>query len=301
MIQAFLDYYSKAKMMQSLKYEGGSFTEEEVNDDLVWNIPIYDVVHRKYASFSSLLEALYLGEKDPKANGAYFNNVSGKIQANDFIVLCYLFRLCGSGINYKPKVSTPIGSHGFGNFWIVDELLKGEVNSKKWIDNIPQDKFCDCKGYLLPMIKGGLRNFIKNESLELIDFVMEFATSNACVGIKKIVDHGNSWLLSKGYKRQNFVLTAFAMDLAEYFPELVDRDSDTYVGSNAKKCLKMILPELSHDAALRHLCYVTSNVSKPYDMEDVACDFIRYINNYQSSHHIEMNKGIVYKNNIKTK
>jgi hypothetical protein len=301
MIQAFLDYYSKAQMMQSLKYEGGSFTEEEVNDELVWNVPIYDVVHRKYASFSSLLEALYLGEKDPKGNGVYFNNASEKIQAQDFIVLCYLFRLCGSGINYKPKVSTPIGSHGFGNFWIVDQLLKGEVNSQKWIDNIPQDKFCDCKGYLLPMIKGGLRNFIRNESLDLIDFIMEFATSNSCVGIKKIVDHGNKWLLSKGYQRQNFVLTAFAMDLAEYFPELVDRDSDTYVGSNAKKCLKMILPELSHDAALRHLCYVTNNVSKPYDMEDVACDFIRYINNYQSSHHIDMNNGIVYKNNINVK
>lgn len=301
MIQAFLDYYSKAQMMQSLKYEGGSFTEEEVNDDLVWNVPIYDVVHRKYASFSSLLEALHLGEKDPKNNGLYFDKVHGKINKQDFIILCYLFRLCGSGINYKPKVSTPIGSHGFGNFWIVNELLNGEIDSKKWIDNIPQDKFCDCKGYLLPMIKGGLRNFIKNESLELIDFIMEFATSNACVGIKKIVDQGNNWLLSKGHKRQNFVLTAFAMDLAEYFPELVDRDSDTYVGSNAKKCLKMILPELSHDAALRHLCYITSNVSKPYDMEDVACDFIRYINNYQSTHHIANNKGIVYKNNIKSK
>ena len=37
MIQAFLDYYSKAKMMQSLKYEGGNFTEKDIDDDDNYN------------------------------------------------------------------------------------------------------------------------------------------------------------------------------------------------------------------------------------------------------------------------
>ena len=89
------------------------------------------------------------------------------------------------------------------------------------------------------------------------------------------------------------------MDMAEYFPQLVNQNSDVYVGSNARKCLKLILPKMKHDAALRHLCDITYDVSKPYDMEDVACDFIRYIENFQSPDHIEYNKGIVYKNNIK--
>ena len=297
MINTFLEYYKKAKMMQEHKFEGASYTKEDIDDDLIWNVPIYDVVNRKYAAFSSLLEALVHKEKDPKGNGINF--IKNNISKDHFIDLCYLFRLCGSGINYKPKTDNePWGTHGFGNFWIV-ELLRNDIsNVPEWKYFMPDDKFCDVKGYLLPMIKGGLRNFIQNEYIYLVYHIKNFIKTNNKVGIKQVVDEGNKYLLSKGFKRQNFVLTAFAMDLAEYFPEYVDRDSDVYVGSNAKKCLKLILPNMKQDDALRYLCEITGNYSKPYDMEDVACDFIRYINNFQSVDHIKMNNNITYTNNV---
>ena len=61
----------------------------------------------------------------------------------------------------------------------------------------------------------------------------------------------------------------------------------------------MILPDMKGDnKKLRHLCEISNNHSKPYDMEDVACDFIRYIENFQSDHHIKLNHGKIYKNNI---
>lgn len=296
MINCFLEYYRKAKMMQEHKFEGASYTKEDIDDDLIWHVPIYDVVNRKYAAFSSLLEALVHKEKDPKGNGIHF--VKNNISKEDFIDLCYLFRLCGSGINYKPKVDEPWGTHGFGNFWIVD-LLRNDISDRnQWLYFLPEDKFCDVKGYLLPMIKGGLRNFIVNESMYLLYHIKDFINKSNKVGIKDIVDHGNDWLRERGYMRQNFVLTAFAMDLAEYFPDQVDRESDVYIGSNAKKCLKLILPDMKQDKALRYLCDVTGNYSKPYDMEDVACDFIRYIDNFQSQDHILMNNNITYKNNV---
>ena len=274
----FLQYYQKAKKMQELKFENIQWNESDVDDDLVWNIPIYDVVNRKYAAFSSLLEAIKKQENDPKGNGKYFIK-SKEIKNIDFITLCYLFRLCGSGINYVPKKDLPFNTHGFGNFWIVDLLKDGITDSYIWINNLPDNKFCDVKGYLLPMIKGGLNNFIKNESIDLVNNIYNYIIKEK-VGIKDVVDYGNSYLLKKGYKRQNFVLTAFAMDLAEYFPDIVDRDSDVYVGSNAKKCLKLILPNLKED------------------MEDVACDFIRYLDNFQSEDHIKLNNGIKYRNNV---
>lgn len=292
----FLQYYQKAKKMQELKFENIQWNESDVNDDLVWNIPIYDVVNRKYAAFSSLLEAIKKQENDPKGNGKYFIK-SKEIKNIDFIALCYLFRLCGSGINYIPKKDLPFNTHGFGNFWIVDLLKDGITDSNIWIDNLPDNKFCDVKGYLLPMIKGGLNNFIKKESIDLIDNIYNYIVKEK-VGIKDVVDYGNSYLLKKGYKRQNFVLTAFAMDLAEYFPDIVDRDSDVYVGSNAKKCLKLILPNVKEDKAIRYLCDITGGFSKPYDMEDVACDFIRYLDNFQSEDHIKLNNGIKYRNNV---
>lgn len=301
MLKQFIDYYNKAKLMQELKFQGYNHSEKDVNDDLVWNIPIYDVVNRRYAAFSSFLEAIVNYNNDPKNNGLYFEGSYDNIEKHDFIKLCYLFRLCGSGINYIPKKNSekPFGTHGFGNFWIVKLIHNKIYKFESWIKNQPKDKFCDVKGYLLPMIKGGLYNFIQNESESLINNIIYFIeNSESKVGIKDVVDFGNSILLDNNHKRQNFVLTAFAMDLAEYFPELVDRDSDVYVGSNAKKCLKLIIPKTKSDIALRELCKITGNHSKPYDMEDVACDFIRYIENFQSKEHIEMNNGIKYYNNV---
>lgn len=296
MIEEFLNYFDKAKKMQELKFEGGSWTKEDVNDDLVWHIPIYDVVNRKYAAFSSLLEAINKRELDPKGNGKYFKDI--RIRDDYFIDLCYLFRLCGSGINYVPKTNEPWNTHGFGNFWVIDLIREGILNPHEWRALIPENKFCDVKGYLLPMIKGGLRNFIVNESVYLLDHLKNYVYTKSRLGIKDVVDEGNRYLVSKGFKRQNFVLTAFAMDLAEYYPHLVDRDSDVYVGSNAKKCLDQILPKMNKDKALRYLCELTDNHNKPYDMEDVACDFIRYMENFQSPDHIKMNNGIIYRNNV---
>ena len=305
MLYTFVDYYKKAKMMQELKFQGKNWTEKDVNDDLVWYVPIYDVVNRRFAAFSSLLEAIKRGVKDPKGNGKYFKLANESISDEDFIKLCYLFRLCGSGINYKPKTKgeSPFGTHGFGNFWVVNELSSGSFIFKDWIKAMPEKKFCDVKGYLLPMIKGGLNMFIRNESEQFIEYLIKnikLPTQNK-MGIKDLVDKGNEFLIKKGHKRQNFVLTAFAMDIAEYFPNLVDRSSDVYVGSNAKRCLDLILPKIKKDEALRILCDITGNHSMPYDMEDVACDFIRYINNFQSEHHIAMNNGVIYENNFKKK
>lgn len=299
MLEQFKDYYNKAQKMQQLKFQGFNWKEKDVDDDLVWNIPIYDVVNRRFAAFSSLLEAIKAKE-DPKNNSIYFKSARDNIKDVNFIKMCYLFRLCGSGINYIPKdnFGSPFGTHGFGNFWIVNELKQGLVDSDNWINVMPEKKFCDVKGYLLPMIKGGLYNFIQKESKELMINLISYIKKPGIKGIKDIVDYGNNWLINKGYKRQNFVLTAFSMDMAEYYPNLVDRDSDVYVGSNAKKCLKMILPNKKTNDALRYLCDITGGYSKPYDMEDVACDFIRYIENFQSKHHVEKNNGIKYYNNV---
>ena len=300
MLEEFKEYYRKAKMNQERLYEGKDWNESDINDDLIWNVPIYDIVNRRYAAFSSLTEAIWRKDKDPKGNGKYFLKLGDKLNDKDFIKLCYLFRLCGSGINYKPKRKneSPFGTHGFGNFWVVNELRDGSHNCLDWLESMPESIFCDVKGYLLPMIKGGLYKFIQYKSMELVDYLIDYMLNNDIKGIKNVVDYGNEWLRDRGFKRQNFVLTAFAMDMAEYFPKLVDRDSNVYVGSNAKKCLKMILPNMKHDDALKALCDMTGNYSKPYDMEDVACDFIRYIDNFQSPEHIKFNNNIKYKNNV---
>lgn len=301
MLNKFKQYYSKAKMNQERLYQGYTWTKEDINDDLIYNVPIYDVVNRKYAAFSSLLEAIKKKHDDPKENGKYFSN--HEISDIDFMYMCYLFRLCGSGINYKPKQSVPFHTHGFGNFWIVDLIRLGIFKKEGWLKNLPLKKYSDNKGYLLPMITGGLRSFILEESLILFYWMYSYMYD---LEIYELVDIGNEYLQQLGYKKQNFVLTAFAMDMAEYFPDKVKRDSKVYIGTNAKKCLKEIYPNVKGIGSnlnvtndlLDELCNLTGNYSYKYDMEDVACDFIRYKNNFQSPHHIRMNKGIKYYNNV---
>ena len=307
LLDKFRDYFKQAHATQQYKFER-TITEDEydwiVKDPLIRNIPIYDVVNRRYAAFSSFPEAIRYGNKDPKGNGHYYNG--NTVTTDGFVIMCYLFRLCGSGINYTPKIGNdPKGSHGFGNFWIDKLIRQGYNMPESWFRMIPENKFCDVKGYLLPMIKGGLRGFILAHSEALVMHIWNTILENTTkIEIHEIVNIGNEWLLRNGFNRQNFVLCAFAMDLAEYFPNIVNKESKVLVGSNAKKCLKQIFPdtkgigtnlEATNDA-LKYLCHATGDHNLLYDMEDVACDFIRYINNYQSPQHIEFNGGMKYTN-----
>ena len=299
MIDNFIKYFEKARLKQSQLYQNGNVTNEDIEDDLINNVPIYDVVNRRFAAFSSFPEALWRKDQDPKGNGLRFraNTIP---RDHHFATLLYLLRLCGSGINYKED-------HGFGNFWVVKCVERGMYRRDSWIDELPDKGFCDVKGYMLPLIKGGLRSFIVDHSFSLVDSIWRWLDDGGEPReIFEVVEYGNTLLQTIGLNRQNFVLCAFAMDLAEYFPHLVRRDSRVLVGSNAKKCLKMIFPDMKGvgsnldvtNDALEYLVNITGRVNQKYDMEDVACDFIRYIENYQSPDHIKSNNGIIYTNSI---
>lgn len=310
MLEEFKFYYNQAKLTQQYKFEK-TITRDEydthVVDPLVRNIPIYDVVNRRYAAFSSFPEAIVKKHGDPKGNGRYF--CANTVPHDEHLAsLLYLFRLTGSGINYIPNTeNSPWGTHGFGNCWLVECIRSGRYRRNSWLDQLPDSNFCDVKGYMLPMISGGMYNFIKSGApYDLVDDIWRYINDGGTPReIYEVVEYGNSLLLGMGLKRQNFVLCAFAMDLAEYFPKLVKRDSRVLLGTNAKKCFKRVFPGRKnnfkeHNDGLKELCDLTGNYSLPYDMEDVMCDFIRYIDNYQSPAHIAANNGIKYENSLST-
>lgn len=326
MLEALDDYHVKSKAMQSyyLDMDSNCLCEVDlefsVDDDLVFNVPIYDMLDRKYAAFSSLTEAIMRPDQDPKQNGRFFEHY--KRDMVDNIMLFYLFRLCGSGINYVPREnngSEPIGTHGFGNFWVAKVLRTCQIETgpTEWLMALENwsGPFTDSKGYLLPQFsypnqKGGhMKRFILENSWDLVFFLHDFVVSNKQLEIFEIVDVGNEWLMSRGYKRQNFVLTAFAMDIAEYYPEYVDPQSRTYCGSNAKKCIRKIFSKKGkvsdfdfENDVLRFLA--DRYGSTPYSVEDSrACDVWRYFKEYQSPDHIKKNGGVEMLNNsiLKTK
>ena len=289
-LDALDEYHERSLLMQKYYFEKQDIEnlEQKVNDDLILNVPIYDMLDRRYAAFSSFLEALDKKEDDPKGNGIRFKD--HKIDKEfDLFMLYYLFRLCGSGINYKP------GSHGFGNFWIVDLIKKGYYTNEKWIEYIPENKFCDNKGYLLPQFSIGLKGYIEKFSIELVHFLYNEVLLRKH-NIIELVDKGNDWLRNRGFKRQNFVLSAFAADVAEYFPQYVDPSSMIYAGTNAKKCIRAIFGRCDESEAIDFLAKRYNSI--PYSVEDSRlCDTVRYFLDYQSRYHIEKNNGKIFQNN----
>ncbi len=315
------DYHVKSRIVQEYHFEGNPKRMKDkefkslIDDDLIYNVPIYDVLHRRYAAFSSLVEALWYGEQDPKGNGEYFPKFERyDLDVIEWMYLFYTFRLCGSGINYKPKKSegfSPFGTHGFGNFWIIDDIRLGRLGIENWEDSL-QDRnrpFTNNKGYLLPQFSfphlknSHLKYFILRWSKRFIDDLFRFISRNPGLSIYEITDYGNDWLMDKGFKRQNFVMTAFAMDMAEYFPHLVNKESKVYAGTNATKCIKQIFRKVGKmsefDFINEALQFLADRYgANPYDVEDSrACDPIRYFQEYQSADHVAKNNGIRYKNN----
>jgi hypothetical protein len=318
LLEALDDYHNKSLLMQkhtleSIAFEGN--LQEAVNDDLIYNVPIYDTAHRKFAAFSSFTEAVWRREQDPKGNGKYFAS-HGINDDFDWFMLFYLFRLCGSGINYVPRVRVQsihdvLGTHGFGNFWVINSILRDRFTWQEWKEDlINLDKpFTDNKGYLLPQFSfegqtsNHLKRFILEHSEDLVRQIYNKVTQER-MDIYQVTDFGNVYLNSLGFKRQNFVLTAFAADLAEYFSTCVNPHGMVYAGTNAIRCIKAIFPKVSKK--INEFEYINDVLAfqstryglNPIDCEDSRnCDLIRYFQEYQSQDHIKKNGGNVMKNN----
>jgi len=318
LLQSVDEYHYRSMIMEKHIIEKNPFVgsiEEHINDDLIYNVPIYDMGQRKYAAFCSFTEAVWKKDKDVKGNGIHFNNhlINNEF---DWFMLFYLFRLCGSGINYKPKVNNTlfnyfIGTHGFGNFWIVNCILENKFTHIEWLEDLKNTSkaFTDNKGYLLPQFtfkeisNNHLKKFILEYSIKLVNHLYIFCIKNK-KDIYEITDEGNKWLNNNGFKKQNFVLTAFAADLAEYFPNYVNKHGLVYAGTNATKCIKAIFPKIKKNISefeyINDVLQFQSNryALTPIDCEDSRnCDIVRYFQEYQSKHHIQKNNGIIMKNN----
>lgn len=292
-LEALDEYHHRSLMMQKWLYDKTiSHTVEAarkiVDDDLIFHVPIYDMLDRRFAAFSSFPEALKHKEKDPKGHGHKYKHHKVDHQF-DWFMLLYLFRLCGSGINYVP------GDHGFGNFWICESIKQGKYTYQEWFEDLPQKQFSNNKGYLLPQFSIGLRNYILKHSYDLVHHIYNHVSKHRR-SIIDVVDYGNEYLKKLGFRKQTFVLSAFAADLAEYFPDLVDPWSMIHAGTNAKKCIKLLFGKCSDHKAIEFLSKRYN--SHPYSVEDSRlCDPIRYFREYQSRFHIEANQGKVYSNN----
>tara|TARA_B000000609_G_scaffold94780_1_gene72103 strand:+ start:2158 stop:3174 length:1017 start_codon:yes stop_codon:yes gene_type:complete len=280
-------YYPKAGWLQDnvnwgpLDYEGPE-ANEIINDPLMQKIDIYDCKTRNAAGFSNVLQDLRFGSKTPKWRwqkeerrkiSVSNDEISWPIVTWLYVMMCH--RITGSGASFE-------NDHGYRNniiqYWgkhrdikdMAEDLVETKASGKPLFTSI---------GNQPPAPKKGTSNvdFMVKELPDLMNRLTDFILLKRR-GHKEIVDFLNAYNKKAGHRKFNFQYAAFSMDCSDYFPEHVDVDSHTYLGSNAVRCMKKLSSGWKDDNFMDLLRERTGG--KPKDLEDVMCDFVRFGQNY---------------------
>lgn len=296
----FIAYYNKAKVLQNKNK--GINPEASVDDPLMDNISIYDTIQRRYAGFSKVLQDIHGMREIGTPRLKSYN-----LTLEQFHYLYLFHRFTGSGASFQPRyINGQLNpkEHGYCNS-IVGDLanILSQTNSFK----AAASYICSYNNPMVTSI-GNQPPSIKNKEPEKYRLAIQyyfdthahlFITDYCNFICKKqrtiteAVDFCLDWHSNKGFKRWKFVITAFVMDTADYFPELVDINSDCYHGANCIKTFNRIFASLKssqHHEAMATIVNDTNGF--PMDLEDVCCDYVRYLDEYHPKGYTT-----VYKNN----
>jgi hypothetical protein len=307
--QDFLRYFRLAKEQQekcnvSLNPPYGmlSHAESNMNDALLENVELYDVVERKYAGFSQIVNDCFYGwtNKHP-----YWKKMeAGKVTTQrdqiahdwtgkhahfglrEWLYIFILHRVCGSGINYAQKPSgyhntLLLKLHRAKSIGAMCEMVKNEQNS-----------FYTSVGYQFPAFPKPTSSYKRGGDYFLCEYAPRLA-NDLCVfleaGSKKTLREIGKfmldWNVANGLRQYHFQYAAVIADIADWYPGYVIRDSMFFYGTNAEQCisylarpLKKMKTEEFLDSVMEMACRDTGEV--PYNIEDCCCDYIRYCTNY---------------------
>jgi hypothetical protein len=294
----FLNYYDKAEKLQNEGNLGGKpYLEiEGVDDSLMQNVTIYDTVERKHAGFSNILQDLWHGSKAPKyykwglehqeRNKIYDNN-HYKWGLEEWAYLFLVHRLTGSGASFEED-------HGYRNTPIISMALYDNIDTMKYAlthkfeekepiftsigNQIPA--FPKCKSIYSQGV-----HYLYYDCVELTKDLCEWLSKGNRKTLRQVADFLGNWNKERGYRNFKFCFSAVAADFADYFPEYVDPASEFYHGKNAVEALSyMFIPrkKMKKDTFLDYALEACSEAvdGYQYDVEDVCCDSIRWIENY---------------------
>lgn len=300
----FVEYYRKAHTLQT-RNKGESPVTTTCDDPLMDNVTIYDTINRKFAGFSKALEDIH-GVRVRKDLIRYAN-FSESLRYTEFHFLHLFHRFTGSGASFQPTY-LPNGErnpkeHGYCNNKVQDVACQLESFSfegaRQFIAECT-DPMVTSVGNQPPSLKNGnpekyrlamqyyFDNYAQSFVLDYLKFLnINEEVNNKPLGIKEAVDFSCNWHKERGFKQWHFILTAFVMDTAEYYPELVDQTSHCYYGANCIKAFDLMFTKEKTDSKKKDQWYedcmselVKLTGGRPYDLEDVCCDVIRYWNEY---------------------
>jgi len=307
--QDFLRYYDLAREQQTKcnvsslpPYGMMTHRESKMGDDLMEHVELYDVVERKYAGFSQIVNDVFYGWTDrhpywkkmqagmiTEQRSQVAHDWTGKhddFSLAEWLYIFILHRVCGSGINYAQK---PSGYHNTLLFKLhraktiedMCEMVRHESNS-----------FYTSVGYQFPAFPKPSSKYKRGGDYFLCEYAPRLARDLAdwlVKGQKKTLREIGSfmldWNVRNGLRQYHFQYAAIVADIADWYPQYVVRDSMFFYGSNAIECISYLARPLKKmktedflDSVMEMACKDTGSV--PYDCEDVCCDYIRWVTSY---------------------
>lgn len=301
----FLRYFALAKDQQAKCNLGTiSYPDSGMNDDLMEQVELYDVVERKYAGFSQIVNDAFYGWTDqhpywPKmSQGIYsrqrkivatdWTNKHSDFKLPEWLYVFLVHRITGSGINYSTK---PSGYHNTILFNLYQCKNIEEMTTLINHYNIP---FYTSIGYQFPSFpkippntnyKRAGDYYLTEFAPTLVRELAEWLESGTKRDFREIGDWMFAWNAAHNLKMYRFQYAAFIADIADWYPQYVNRDSMFYYGSNSVQAMNYLAintQKLKGQDFLDNIMevLVKDTGGYPYNLEDVCCDFIRWVENY---------------------
>ena len=315
-------YYFKLAKDQQDKSNLGHIPhkDSQLNDPLMETIELYDVVERKFAGFSQIVNDVFYGwsedhpywsrmeaglyTKQRKEVATKWTNKRSIFGLPEWLYVFILHRVTGSAINYGTKPS------GYHNTLLFDLWQSDTIEDMCEQVKFANKTFYTSIGYQFPAFPKPPKPKIESAPLFGIEgdyeykrggdyYLCEFAprlardlatfleTSNKKLDLREIGDWMFNWNKTNNLRVYRFQYAAIIADIADWFPEFVNRESMFYYGTNAVECIGYLADtpngkgkksEEFLDGVMKLIYEEIGSV--PYNAEDVACDFIRWIENY---------------------
>jgi hypothetical protein len=256
--EEFKRYYKLAEDQQAKTNLGWQDYDGSTSDDLMNNVQLYDVVERKLAGFSQIINDAFYGSS---TDHPYYDKIQAGHSDNkrkymiskwdnrknvyglrEWLYVFLVHRITGSAINYG---TIPSGYHNTILFDLytcdtVDEMAKMIPHYRK--------TFYTSIGYQFPKFpkppegyKRGGDYYLSTYAPRLVDEMASWLESGGKRDFRDMGDWMFEWNEKNGLCRYKFQYAAFLADLADWFPEFVNTESHFYYGTNAVECISYLI------------------------------------------------------------
>jgi hypothetical protein len=191
----------------------------------------------------------------------------------------------GSAINYAKIPS------GYHNTLLFDLHECDNIAEMVDVMRLFPKPFYTSVGYQFPAFpkppegyKRGGDYYLAEFAPRLVDELLPYLETKTHT-FREIGDWLFDWNIKNGLRKYKFQYAAFIADIADWFPQFVERESPFYYGTNAIECISYLATPAQRlkkedflDAVMVKIMEDTGAV--PYNAEDVCCDYIRWVENY---------------------